>query len=251
MTVTWEVGSDGILDVFVNEALRHNPFSAETIEGLREALEVARLSNDVRCVLVRTAGDKVFMSGADLDTMLNGAAELTRLDLFGMFEKLENLEAPVVCAVQGLALGGGFEFAVCCDLVVAAQEAQFGLPETALGLAPGIAMIRLYQEIGRHLTKELAFTGRRLSATEAASLGLVNRVVPRDQLLREARRLCAEVAERAPVAIRVTKRAVNREWGGPDWAFAREAMDGVFRTSDCKEGVRAFKERRRPSFKGM
>lgn len=190
------------------------------------------------------------MSGADLDTVIDGAAELIRLDLFGMFEKLENVEVPVVCAVQGLALGGGFEFAICCDLVVAAEDSQFGLPETGIGLAPGIAMIRLHQEIGRHLTKELAFTSRRLSAPEAASLGLVNRVVPRDQLLKEARTLCAEIAQRAPVAVRVTKRAVNREWGGADWAFVREAMTDVFDTLDSKEGVRAFKERRQTRFTG-
>jgi len=251
MTVTWDVGDDHVLDVLVNETERHNPFSAETIGGLIEAFEFARLSPDVRCVLIRTAGEKVFMSGADLDTVLDGGAEISRLDLFGMFEKLEKLDVPVVCAVQGPALGGGFEFAICCDLVVAAEEAEFGLPETGLGLAPGIAMIRLHQEIGRHLSKELAFTGRRLKAREAASLGLVNRVVSRDRLLKEARALCAEVAERAPVAIRVTKRAINREWGGADWAFVREAMDGIFLTRDCDEGVKAFKEHRRPSFKGQ
>lgn len=250
MTVSWEIDDAGVLEVRVNEAHRHNRFSEQTITGLRSAFEVARSTPEARCVLVVTEGDKVFMAGADLETVLNGGDEITRLDLFGLFEELEQLPIPVVCAVQGLALGGGFEFIICADLVVASEEAQFGLPETGIGLAPGIAMIRLHHEIGRHLAKELAFTPRRLSAQEAAALGLVNRVVPRDRVASEARAMAAAVAARAPIAVKVTKRGFNREWEGADWSFVRNSMSIVFHSSDCEEGVRAFKERRSPHFTG-
>lgn len=246
--VSWKIGDDGVLDVLVDEAERHNPFSKAVIDGLKSAFQLARTSDDVRCVLVRTAGEKVFMAGADLDSVND--IEFVRMDLFGLFEMMENLEVPVVVAVQGLALGGGFEFTICSDLVVAAEEAQFGLPETGIGLAPGIAMIRLHQEIGRHLAKELAFTSRRLIAEEASRLHLVNKVVPRGRLIQEAKTMAAEVAARAPISVGVTKKAFNREWGAADWAFVRESMDAVLRSRDCSEGIAAFKEKRPPRFTG-
>jgi enoyl-CoA hydratase len=242
--------ADGVLELVVDEPERHHPFSPAVVRGLRAGFHRARTDTGVRCVLVRSTGEKVFLAGADLRTLLDGAAAFEELDVYGLFQEMEQLPRPVLCAVQGLALGGGFELTVCADLVVAAEAARFGLPETSLGIAPGIAMIRLHHEIGRHRTLELALTGRRLSAREAADLGLVNRVTTPEALLEEARSMAREVAARAPLGVAVTKRAVNREYGGPDWAHARAAMTALYASRDCTEGITAFLEKRTPRFEG-
>jgi enoyl-CoA hydratase/carnithine racemase len=202
-------------------------------------------------VLVHTAGDAVFLAGADLDTLADRASELMRIGLFDLFEEMEALPVPVVTAVQGLALGGGFEFALCSDLVVAAEQAVFGLPETSLGLAPGIGMLRLGREIGTHLAKELAFTGRRISAQQALDLHLVNRVVPRSRLLLETRQLAREIADRAPIGVRITKEALNRPRTADDWTYLRSSMRQVFDSDDLQEGLTAFRQRRPAHFTGQ
>lgn len=240
----------GVLEVLVDEAARSNPLSASTVQGLRSCLRRANEDALVRCVLISSAGEKVFISGADLESLRDAATGLKDMDLFGLFEDLEATEVPVICAVEGLALGGGFELAICADLVLASEQAQFGLPETSLGVAPGIAMIRLHHEIGRHRAKELAFSDRRLTATEARDLGLVNRVVDGGRLLEEARDLARSIARRAPIAVRVTKRAFDRERGSQDWRYVRTVMDEVFTSDDLREGLDAFAARREAHFEG-
>lgn len=238
-----------VLELIIDDEEHRNPLSAETVWGLRAGLGRVR-TDDLRCVVVRSIGETVFCAGADLSTLRDGGRQVLEMDLFGLFAEVETCAAPVVVAVQGAALGGGFELALCADLVFAAPESEFGLPETTLGLAPGIAMVRLYREIGHHRAMELALTRRRLSATEAAALGLVNRVVERDALVAAALTVAADVASRAPLGVRATKRAMNRERGGDDWAHVRAAMEGLFRTADLAEGLDAFAQRRPPVFQG-
>ncbi len=134
--------------------------------------------------------------------------------------------------------------------MVASEDATFGLPETRLGLAPGVALIRLPQLVGRHRAKEISLTARRCTAAEALELGFVNRVVPAGELEAETRRLAAEVASRAPLAVRLVKRGFNHPLGGPDWAFVREGMRRLFESSDLDAGLVAFRRGVEPTFEG-
>ena len=238
-----------VLEIIVDEPERRNPLSPEVVDGIRRGLGRVRV-DDIRAVVIRSTGSSVFIAGADLSTLRNGARELLAMNLFGLFEEIENCEVPVICAVQGKALGGGFEIAIVSDLVLASPDAEFGLPETTLGIAPGIAMVRLHREIGRHRTLELSFTNRRLSATEALELGIVNSIVDPDSLSDAAVELARSIAARAPLGVRATKRAVNRDLGGDDWAHVRASMEALFRTRDLTEGLDAFEERRSPMFLG-
>lgn len=241
--------SDQVLEIVVDEPERRNPLSRDVVTGIRAGLDRVR-REDIRCVILRSTGDRVFMAGADLSTLRHGAAELLEIDVFGLFEQIEKCDVPVIAVVQGMALGGGFEIAISCDLVLASHEAQFGLPETRLGLAPGIAMVRLHHEIGRHRTLELALTSRRLSAEEALNLGIVNQTVERGELNTAAMEMALEIASRAPLGVTATKRAVNRERGGDDWAHVRASMGALFLTRDLVEGLDAFEEKRSPEFTG-
>jgi enoyl-CoA hydratase len=173
------------------------------------------------------------------------------MDLYGLFELVEQLPVPVVAAVQGKSIGGGFELALVADLTVASSEASFTLPETNLGLAPGIAMVRLHRQIGLQRAKLLAFTGATLSAQEALELGLVVNVVAPEDLSRETFGLAWRIARRSPIGVRVTKRAMNRESAVADWRHVRTAMSEVFDSEDLVEGLSAFRERRSPTFQGV
>ncbi len=241
--------ADFVLEIVVDEPERRNPLSPEVVDGIRQGLARVRI-DDIRAVVIRSSGTSVFIAGADLSTLRDGAKQLLAMNLFGLFEEIEKCDAPVICAVQGKALGGGFELAIVSDLVIASPDAEFGLPETTLGIAPGIAMVRLHHEIGRHRTFELAFTKRRLSAAEALDLGIVTSIVEADALRDTALDLARSIAARAPLGVRATKRAVNRDLGGDDWAHVRASMEALFRTRDLTEGLDAFEARRPPTFLG-
>ncbi len=238
-----EVG--GTLVVTISRADRSNALSAEVVGGLHAAL--MSIHSGVRCVLLNSEGERTFSAGADLSSLDDGGRAIMAMDLFGIFDRIERLDVPVVAAVQGHALGGGFELALCADLVLASEQAVFGLPETGLGLAPGIAMVRLQQHVGAHVAKELAMTGRRLSAAEAHALGLVNSVVQSDRLEREALDLCALLGQRSAEALRTVKRAFNRTLAS-DWTYVREAMSGSLRSPDVAEGLDAYRQGRPPTF---
>jgi enoyl-CoA hydratase len=159
-----------------------------------------------------------------------------------------------VAAVSGYCLGGGCELAMCCDLIVASETAQFGQPETALGLLPGAgATQRLTHAIGKALTMDVILSGRRLTAQEALAAGLVARVVPPESWLEAARDVAEEIAARGPVANRLAKEAVNRAHEGPlalGLDYERRLFSLAFASEDAKEGVSAFLEKRPPEFEG-
>jgi len=244
-----EVGHAGrTLVVTINRPHQSNTLTSEVVAALHEALLQAR-DPEVRCVLLAGAGDRTFSAGADLSALDDGGRSIREMDLFGLFDRIEQLDVPVVAAVNGYALGGGFELTLCADLVVASERAVFGLPETSLGIAPGIAMVRLHHHIGIHAAKELAMTGRRLSAVEAHKWGLVNSVVPADELEHEARSLCDLLVQRSAKGLRTVKRAFNR-YLASDWTYVRESMGGVLLATDVVEGIAAFREKRPPEFEG-
>lgn len=203
-------------------------------------------------VLVIAANGPVFCAGGDLADMPTDArsAQAFMVDVINLLTRPERLRKPVIAAVDGPALGGGLELVLGCDLVVASERAVFGVPEAAVGLAPGFAIVRLRERVGASVAKEMAMAGRRLSAAEARDLGLVNRVVPSADLLADAKQLAGQIQRSAPLSVQLIKSAMNRPLGGEDTTYAIDAMTHLFLTKDTAEGLAAFKEKRAPRFIG-
>jgi enoyl-CoA hydratase len=185
----------------------------------------------------------------DLNTM-----EGRKFSILGnkVFRRLENLEKPVIAAVNGFALGGGCELAMACDIRLASEKAKFGQPETGLGITPGFGGTqRLPRLVGTGMAKELIYTGKIIKADEALRIGLVNRVVEVDKLMEEAKNLAETIAANAPIAVKLSKTAINRGVQCDiDTAlmYEAEAFGECFSTADQKEGMTAFVERRDKNF---
>jgi enoyl-CoA hydratase/carnithine racemase len=237
-----------------------NALSDATLIGLRDAAAEAGEREDVRAVVLTGAGEKAFIAGADLRALApalgpDGDEALMR-EHVGLtapaFAALTGIAVPVIAAVQANALGGGLEFALCCDLIVADPRARFGLPEVNLGLIPGGGGTqRLARRIGGAAALELVLLGRPIEAARAHELGIVNLVAAEGGALDEARRMAERLAGLAPQALRSAKRAVRAGLdAGLDEGLAaeRELFLAVARTADAAEGAAAFLEKRRPSF---
>jgi enoyl-CoA hydratase len=243
------------LITFSGEA-KLNAFDLGTWEDLERAL--GKIAADPAVdVGVLTGTGRAFVAGADIDVYVDATPEefagFQRL-VRRVTDRLAAGEEPVIAAVNGYALGGGFEIVLACDLVVASATARFGLPEAKLGLLPGGGGTqRLPRAAGPRAAKEILMTGRLFDAQEALRLGVVNRVVQPEDLLEACFALAAEIREVAPLAVRMAKRLVD---AGPDLPLA-EALDLegreqplLFETRDAKEGITAFKRKRAPRFVG-
>lgn len=240
--------------------LRHPPVNALST-ALLEALDghVRHLATDAACRAVIVTGDGAYFSaGADLKEIATldraSAPAIVRRgqELFG---RLADLPVPVVAAINGLALGGGLELALACDLRVAAETAKLGAPETTYGLMPAYGGTqRLARLVGPAKAKELIFTGGLVPASEALRIGLVNRVVSGVQALRAARDLAHTIGQRAPLAVRAAKRAISdggdRGLGAGLELEAQLFVQEIAPSADLAEGLRAFAERRPPKFTG-
>ena len=231
-----------------------NALSTELMRALVGALENLDGDDSIRCIVV--AGDeRAFAAGADISELLDTSTlELyfgARLDLW---DAIRSVRTPLVAAVSGYCLGGGCELALACDLVIASESAQFGQPETGLGVMPGAGGTQLLaRSIGKSKTMDVVLSGRFLDAHEAERAGLAARVVAREDWLEEAKRVGREIAQKAPVAQRLAKEAVNRAFettlsAGLD--VERKLFHLAHSTEDAKEGLRAFGEKRDPEFKG-
>ncbi|MEX2160660.1 MAG: enoyl-CoA hydratase-related protein [Anaerolineales bacterium] len=204
---------------------------------------------------VLTGDERAFAAGADIKEMAESSSiELLLKGHISPFDRIKNVSKPVIAAVSGWCLGGGHELALSCDLIVASESARFGQPEINLGVIPGAGGTqRLTRAIGKALAMEMVLNNRTLTAEEALRHGLVNRVVPVERYLDEALALAAELAARAPLAVRLGKEAVNRaeETHLSDGiAEERQAFYFLFASEDQKEGMRAFTEKRKPKWKG-
>lgn len=244
--------------VTINRPKVLNALDHQTIAELDDAIERLGADDSIRAIVITGAGDRAFVSGADigelqaLETAQEGFehSRQTHQLLF----KVEHLSKPVIMAVNGYALGGGCELALGGDIILASENAKFGQPEVNLGIIPGFGGTqRLPRLVGRTRALELIFTGDMISAQEALQVGLVNRVVPQDQLLPLARELGEKISQKGPVAIALAKRAVYEglEMGPTAGNNAEQAYFGLaVGTADRKEGTSAFLEKRRPNWQG-
>lgn len=251
---------DNVGRITINRPDQLNAISKRTLEEMEHALKEFTKDQAVRVIILTGAGEKAFCAGADLKggifTPETDSIKGARLSRIGQdfTEMIERYEKPVIAVVNGLALGGGLEIALACDLVIASEGAQFANPEINLGLIPGWGGTqRLPRLIGRNRAKELIFTGDRLTAREAEQIGLVSRVVPPDQLQESAFEFAKKLASKSPIMLRLAKQAINRGIEmdlGSGLAEEVKAFRTCFTTQDFKEGLTAFLEKRQPKFEG-
>jgi enoyl-CoA hydratase len=249
--------SEGIATITLNRPEALNAFSKEVVSEVLQALEDIRSDESVRVVILTGAGEKAFSAGADIKAMIGmNASKARELSLMGekLCLALENLEKPVIAALNGYALGGGLEVAMSCDLRIASENSRMGQTEINIGLIPGWGGTqRLTRLVGRTKAKEMVFTGKMIDARTAEQLGIVNMVVPADKFREAVRQFALELASKAPVAIKVAKALIDKGAEiGLDSALAleREGFGVVASTEDLQEGVNAFTEKRKPVFKG-
>lgn len=234
-----------------------NAVNAALLQQLRDQLDAWSVDRSVRAIVVTGAGDKAFSAGADLKERATMSPEQVRrflLDIRGTFDRVARMPQPVIAALNGLALGGGLEFALACDLRVAAQSATMGLTETGLGIIPGAGGTqRLPRLIGPGRAKEMIFTAKRLSAVEAEAWGLVNRVSADGQALADAKQLAASIVANAPIALAQAKFAIDRGLEvdlATGLAIEGKAYEVCIPTQDRVEALTAFREKRKPRFIG-
>lgn len=215
------------------------------------------LSDSEVRVLILTGTGRGFVAGADIgeyheasQNSFDSYQHLSRR----VFDYLESLPQPTIAAVNGYALGGGFELALCCDFITASTDARFGLPEVSLGLLPGGGGTqRLSRAVGTRVAKELIMTGRHIAAEEANSHRLLTRLVEPKSLMPASLELAATLADRAPLTVREAKQVINQGVQiplAPALTLEQRVLSGLFATSDAKEGIRAFVEKRQATFTG-
>jgi len=252
MTAVLTEVSDGVAVITINRPEARNAVNGEVARGIATAVEDLDASKDVQ-VLILTGAGGTFSAGMDLKGFLSGDSPNVGDRGFGGIVQRPPAK-PVIAAVEGYALAGGFELVLACDLVVASEEAKFGLPEVRRSLVAGAGgLLRLPKRIPYHLAMEIALTGEHYPASRLHEAGLVNRLVPAGQAIAAARELAGRIALGGPLAMAATKRVIveSVDWAA-DEAFRRqgEIIAPVFTSADAREGALAFAEKRPPVWKG-
>jgi len=246
-----------VATVMLNRPEQRNPLSATMLRDLATAFRWCQQESEVRVIVVTGAGDRAFCAGADLNSFDGGMTHLERhrsRDLFvELFALMASLGKPIVGRINGHALAGGFGLACACDLVVSTDTATFGTPEINVGIWPMMIQAILARDLPRKVLLEMEMLGDRWTATQLQGLGVINRVVPHDQLDNAVKEITDKLAKKSPVAMRLGRDSFYRQ---QDMEF-RAALDYlhsqftlVTLTEDSKEGIQAFFEKREPDFKG-
>src|SRR5579885_3713573 len=241
--------------ITLNRPEARNALNMRMVTELVDALNGIEKKDTIRCVVI-TGNDRAFSAGADIKEM----ESMSPIDMvktghfFPLWDKVGHYPKPVIAALSGYVLGGGLELAMSCDILIAAEGTRLGQPEINIGVIPGGGGTqRLTRIVGKHKAMEMVLTGNMITAEEAKGYGLINKVVPKEVYLDEAKKMAMEIASKGPIAIRLAKEAVLKAYEtslneGLD--FERKHFFMLFSTEDMKEGMNAFIEKRKPNFKG-
>jgi enoyl-CoA hydratase/3-hydroxyacyl-CoA dehydrogenase len=248
---------EGIGWITLNRPHRLNTLTSDMVNEMHSVLDDFEADKEVKCIVITGAGDKAFSAGADV-TAFQGLTPATAVEASAkgqaLYSRLEKIGKPVIASLNGYALGGGLEMAIACDFRVASENAEMGQTESNLGLIPGWGGTqRLVRMIGLPKAKELIMLGNRITAEEAAKIGLVTKVVPKAKLQEETVALARKLADGPPIALRLAKETINFGTQVPldiGLKLEAEAFGIALSTKDVMEGVSAFMSKRKPEFKG-
>ncbi len=248
-------GEIGVLTINRPKAL--NALNIETLQEIQMGIQEIKDHPGLKVLILTGAGEKAFVAGADIMEM-KGMNCIEALNFSKMghqaLKMIQDLDCPVIAAVNGFALGGGTEMALACDFIYASENAKFGLPEVTLGVFPGFGGTqRLSRLIGKGKSKELIFTGKMISAQEAFQYGMVNKVFPQASLIEETKKVAAQIAGNGAIGVRLSKMVVNAGFNmdlAEACSLESYAFGISFASEDQKEGMGAFVEKRKPNFKG-
>ncbi|MFT5112279.1 MAG: crotonobetainyl-CoA hydratase [Parasphingorhabdus sp.] len=255
----------GIMQIIIDRP-KANAIATDTSRKLGQAFAYFRDTPELKVAIITGAGERIFCAGWDLKALDSGDSQLDNwweaedasLGGFAGITEMWNLNKPVIAALNGLTIGAGFEIALACDLIIAAEHVEFALPELPLGIVPDAgALQRLPRKIPHNIALEMLYLGRRMKATEAAHYGLVNTIVPADELLAKANEWAEKLAGVAPLALQSVKevlRCIDSESVQNSFSKMRNddlpAYRAMLRSNDAEEGVKAFVEKREAKFKG-
>lgn len=249
-----EAHAPAVALIQLNRPKELNALNLQLMQELRDTLQALDRNDNIRAIII-TGNEQAFAAGADIKQMADKSAiDMLMIDQFSTWDQIRKTKKPIIAAVSGFALGGGCELAMTCDMIIASETAKFGQPEIKIGVMPGAGGTqRLTKAIGKAKAMELVLTGRFLSAEEAMTYKLINKVVPVEMYLHEATQLAKEIAAMSPVATQLAKEAVNRSFEtflDEGLHFERKNFYLAFASEDQKEGMRAFIEKRKAEYKG-